>query len=395
MANLEQLSLIRRSVTDWNAWRQQYPEVQPNLGGADLRAVVLEGADLQSADLHEADLTSARLLGANLSQADLRWSILLQANLNNVKAQFASFDEATAAEVTMVHADLSSASLRNTNLNVSDFDGATLTNANLEGASLRRASIRFTDLHMACLRKTQFSQADLTGANLAQADLTDANLESAVLVGACLRAASMTGAHVFGASVWDTDTELANQENLVISSEGQSTVTVDRLEIAQFIYLLLRNEKLREVIDSVTSKLVLILGRFSTHRKVILERVRQELRNRGYVPVLFDFAPPTRRDLTETISTLAHLARFVIADITDARSVPQELMRIVPNLPSVPIQPILLASEREYGMFETFKRYPWVLETFFYENADHLVQRFESAIILPAEQASRRTRTDP
>ena len=43
----------------------------------------------------------------------------------------------------------------------------------------------------------------------------------------------------------------------------ESEVTVDDLEVAQFVYLLLHNEKVRRVIDTITSKVVLILGRFS------------------------------------------------------------------------------------------------------------------------------------
>jgi hypothetical protein len=64
-------------------------------------------------------------------------------------------------------------------------------------------------------------------------------------------------------------------------------------------------------------------------------------RHRGCLPVLFDFDKPTSRDLTETVRTLAHLARFIIADITEPRSIPQELQAIVPDL-AVPVQPLLL-----------------------------------------------------
>ena len=107
------------------------------------------------------------------------------------------------------------------------------------------------------------------------------------------------------------------------------------------------------------------------------------------MPILFDFDKPASRDITETVSTLAHLARFVIADITDAKSIPQELERIVPHLPSVPVQPLLLLSDTEYGMFEHFKRYPWVLPLYRYKDETSLLQSLKENVIEPAEQKAQ------
>jgi hypothetical protein len=147
--------------------------------------------------------------------------------------------------------------------------------------------------------------------------------------------------------------------------------------------------KIRHLIDSITSKVVLIVGRFTEERKAVLDAIRDELRKRDYLPVLFDFETPSNRDIRETVSTLAHMARFVIADITDAKSIPQELMRIVPALPSVPIQPLLLASQQEYGMFEHFKRFPWVLEPFLYADQDQLLASLDSHVVGPAEKKAK------
>jgi hypothetical protein len=64
----------------------------------------------------------------------------------------------------------------------------------------------------------------------------------------------------------------------VISRRDEPSITVDQIEVAQFIYLLLHNNKIRKVIDTITSKVVLILGRFAPDRKRVLDAMRNELR---------------------------------------------------------------------------------------------------------------------
>jgi hypothetical protein len=83
------------------------------------------------------------------------------------------------------------------------------------------------------------------------------------------------------------------------------------------------------------------------------------------------------------------MARFVIADITDAKSIPQELQRIVPDLPSVPVQPLIASSDYEYGMFEHFRRYPWVLDTYQYHSQDELLDALQEKVIDPAETKAK------
>ena len=60
---------------------------------------------------------------------------------------------------------------------------------------------------------------------------------------------------------------------------------------------MIHNEKLRDVIDTIGKKAVLILGRFTDERKAVLEAIREELRKRDYIPILFDFEKPESRDV--------------------------------------------------------------------------------------------------
>lgn len=384
---------------------------------ANLSRANLEDADLQEADLQWSILDNANLQGANLEKANLEYAKLNRAILNGAclrsttamgmefsganltrvnlsgadfvgcVGRFAEINEAQLTATDLSGADLTGARVLGSNLRSVLLDNARLSDTVFSKSDLREAKLRGSDLTDSDFSATDLTFADLSGAkllrtNFSGAQLNGANLSMCQIVHANFSGADISGCSIHGMSAWGLDLTGAKQSNLIITQPDEPEVAVDNLELAQFIYLLLNNKKIRDIIDGVTSKLVLILGRFTPGRKAVLDMLRTELKRLGYAPVLFDFDKPSSRDLTETISTLAHMSRFVLADITDARSIPQELSAIVPNLPSVPVQPLLQGDSTEYGMFEHFGRYPWVLELHRYRDAEGVREDINSVVAL-------------
>ena len=273
MANEEHLQIIRQRVVVWNEWRKKNPDIEVDLVGADLNA-----ASLEKADLSEANLSGAHLSEANLTKADLSSANLSEANLSRANLSGANLIDANLTWADLINADLSGA----------DLSGANLTAANLNGADL--------------------SGADLWGTVLIRSDLCDAVL---------------TGSRVCGVSAWDLKVNKhTRQQNLILTFPNEPKITVDDIKVAQFIYLLLINKEIRAVIDTITLKAVLILGRFSEERKPVLDALRNALRDRDFLPIVFDFECPRGRDFTEIIMTLAGMSCFIIADITNPKSTP-------------------------------------------------------------------------
>jgi hypothetical protein len=278
-----------------------------------------------------------------------------------------------------------------------DLRGANLTRVWLAGADLGGTDLRDANLSEARLTGASLITADpagakLIGANLTRADLGGAMLESAILVNTNLTGADLTGSRIYGISAWGLRLEGAEQQNLVIAPHDEPEITVDNIEVAQFIYLMLSNQKIRDVIDTTTSKVVPILGRFTDERRPVLDALREELRKRDYLPILFDFEKPRGRDTDETITLLARMARFVLADITDAKSVLQELRAIVPDLPSVPVQSIILATQEEPGMFDFYRTRPSFLTVYRYADQMNLLADLDDKVIRPAELKVRELR---
>jgi uncharacterized protein YjbI with pentapeptide repeats len=376
MANNEHVALLNKGVAAWNAWRDENPNILPDFSGANLGGAHLAGASLRGANLSGANLSEVLLTQADLSMADLSG-----ANLNGAHLSGANLSEADLSGAHLFDAYLFGANLARAKLS-----GAHLIGANLTRADLSKADLSGANLFNANLHEARLIGANLARANLSEADLSGANLEGTALVDADLTGADLTGCRVYGASAWRLKLdERTKQQNLVITPAGEPAITVDNIEVAQFIYLMLHNQKIRDVIDTITSKAVLILGRFTDERKAVLDTLRGELRKHNYLPILFDFDVPATRDITETVSLLARMARFIIADLTDSSSIPKELEAIIPDL-AVPVQPLLLeTSPRPYAMFKDYWKYDWVLPIYRYEGLEQLLATLAEKVITPAE----------
>lgn len=334
--HVEQLE--RQDVVEWNATRPSsialYGAEIPgrNLAGRDLVRADLRLANLRNADLRGADLQGAVMRGAKLVDADLRGANLAGADLSP-----AEWDEETGGVYTFP----------------ATLSGAKLADCNFESAILVEADLTY---------------CQLVGVNLSNAD--------------------MSGAKVYGVASWDVDLTGAVQRDLWITKEGQGYFTVDTLDLAQFIHLLIKYPRVRDVLDTVSLKTVLILGRFSEGRKKYLDIVGDAVRAQRNIPLVVDFEQPASNDLTGTVETLARLARFVVADLSDPRSVPHELATIVPFLRTTPVLPLLDSRSFTYAMFEDLRRYPWVLETHTYKSDADLRELLPGALAIAQREAA-------
>jgi hypothetical protein len=113
--------------------------------------------------------------------------------------------------------------------------------------------------------------------------------------------------------------------------------------------------------------------------------MRNNLRTLGYVPIVFDFEQPKALDLWETVTALAHLSRFIIADLTRPRTIPKELEKFVPDL-AVPVQPLLQGAECPYAGFKDYWKYQWVLKENRYEEIEDLLVSLRDKLIPRVER---------
>ncbi len=120
--------MIEKGAAAWNGWRQDHPDIRPDISFSHIRRTDLAGVDLSGSDMRRAMLPGVCLRGADLDHADL-------------------------SGIDLMEADLEGASLR----------GADLTGANLMGANLKKA-----DLEGVILENAILYRADLGGTECAR-----------------------------------------------------------------------------------------------------------------------------------------------------------------------------------------------------------------------------------
>jgi uncharacterized protein YjbI with pentapeptide repeats len=422
----EQRQVLEAGVDAWNAWRAKNPRVEvqlasEKLNGRDLKGINLSGANLERANFSGSDLTNAnfskahacsalfpkaRVASANFGNCDLRdasffeayaaganfdRAVMTKANLEKMQAYAARFREADLRGVRGIEAGLmdcnfEGAKLEDVNFTGALLGGAAMSGVNLCGSKLTGAYLQGADLRSVIIEDVSAYGANLQGADLTGATVSNSDLSLATLVNAKLGDAIIVNTRVFGVSAWNIEGTPKRQDEIVITPQDQARVTVTDLEVANFVYLLLNNEKIRNAIETIGGKGVLILGRF-TERKHVLEAIKKEIGRLDLLPIVFDFERPTNHDFTETVMTLAGMSRFIVADITAPRSVPLELQATVPNY-MVPLVPLLAEGERPFSMFEDLwkKHRDWVLEPLSYESVEQLIRVFKKAVVDPANE---------
>lgn len=138
MANQQHVDVLKQGVEAWNKWREEHPNIKPDLRGANLVRI-----NLFWVRFSEDSAAVANLANVDFSNAVLSWADLAQANLTN------------------------------TNLNKADIGGAQLFGANLTNTNLSEAWLTDTNLSYTYLKGTIFTQANLNRTLFINVDLRE------------------------------------------------------------------------------------------------------------------------------------------------------------------------------------------------------------------------------
>jgi hypothetical protein len=227
MANPEHLKILKQGVEVWNKWREENKNTLPDLSEADISRKAFSDLFARASTIGVRLPTGSQPIGANLDGA----------NFNNADLSRTSLYESQLVDATFINANLT---------------GANLSGVNLLDANLSNANLTGVDLTGSYLARTNFYKADLSGATLRETIMIETNFKNA----------NISDCQIYGVSAWNLNLTDSIQKNLIVSrdslflmSDGSfllpphkidPIITIDNLEIAQFVYLLLPTPQQRK-----------------------------------------------------------------------------------------------------------------------------------------------------
>jgi uncharacterized protein YjbI with pentapeptide repeats len=235
-------------------------------------------------------------------------------------------------------------------------EGLNLGNAIFEDTHFEEGDFSRANFDGATFRNTGFNKTILTGASFDGATFVNCNLNRVNLVRASFHVKEITETVVYGIAAWDLQTsDDMKQSKLVIERtyefysdlirQGKVPMMVDDIELAQFVHYLSSHKRMRDALNVLNDKGVLLLGGFRDGGLERLYCIRKWFQGRGYVPMIFDFVRPDSLSLTETAVTMAALSKFVVVDLSGP-SVPAELQAILDQ-----VKKPILAFGDAYALF--------------------------------------------
>ena len=136
MANDEQLKILKQGVETWNRWRDEHPEEDIDLSGADLSGAKLNTANFRRANLNGAKLREAELYDTRFARASLQNAGLYKAFLKKTNCYQADFRRVNLRQAVIQQANVSGIDLEKAILTDVDFRATNLSNANLQNATI-------------------------------------------------------------------------------------------------------------------------------------------------------------------------------------------------------------------------------------------------------------------
>jgi uncharacterized protein YjbI with pentapeptide repeats len=362
-----------------------------NASRAILDKAQLPVANLKRAILSAANLEGAKLTGAILEGARLPMAKLRQADLTRAEGAGAHFWKAVLYEANLTGASLSGAAIEEADLSRAQLPLANLTEARLAKSRFAGADMNQVNLSRACLKGADFSKADLTGARLVEAEMVSTNFggaklshcefSRALLMNCNLTQAILTESRLDEAVLAGSKQEGIVTSNLALTPFDEAAILVDDLEMVHLMDALLREPRWRDLIARSSLRVALVIGRFPQWRRPHLDAIREELRRSEFAPLAIDLEKPVGPKLRSVIANLAHLARFVIADLAGSRAFAKDLQPFSFTLRDLPVQVVMPDGEEPPDLPGQ-----WALEPCRYRDTEHLVEIFEKEILKPLAQ---------